>query len=90
MTVTNVVVEKHNAWTLTKHAANSINNAAGKLDAKLYGTKTNIIVKPDPIIQEQKSSAYDAVMAIVGIILFVVILGAWALGAFRGRDIIGF
>jgi hypothetical protein len=30
----------HNIWTLTVNVSKSINNAAGKLDAKLYGKPT--------------------------------------------------
>ena len=41
---TNIVVDKHNAWTLTKHLVQSANKQAAKLDAKIYGTKTNVVI----------------------------------------------
>ena len=88
MKETNVVVSPHNAWTLTKHVAGSINKAASNIDAKVYGTKTNITVidKPEPT----KSSD---VFSMIGIILFCVLaVGVFVLyitGHVKGRDIIG-
>lgn len=86
--VTNTVVEGHNTWTLIKHAAGSINKAAAKTDAVVYGTQVKVEVKPKPF---EDSHPILAVMSMVlmGVLLLAVFIG-FLTGNIRGRDMIGF
>jgi hypothetical protein len=91
MKETNVVVSPHNAWTLTKHVAGSINKAASNIDAKVYGTKTNITVieKPDP----KPPTTGSDILSVIGILLLgvcaMVVFVLYITGHVKGRDIIG-
>jgi hypothetical protein len=84
--VTNVVVSPHNTWTLIKHVAGSVNKAAAKTDAIVYGTQVKVEVKEKPVDHP--------VLTVLGIILgavicFVIFIG-YITGNVKGRDFIGF
>lgn len=85
---TNIVVDKHNTWTLMKHVAGSVNKAASKVDAKVYGTKTNIVITPvKNIPQKDNSMATDICMGVIGFILIVGIFVAIVFGNYKFSDI---
>lgn len=79
---TNVIVENHNAWTLTKHLAQSVNKTAGMIDAKVFGTKTNIIVVPTRSPVVEKASHVKDFFIGFGCVLVVIIL---IIGLFSGK-----
>jgi len=87
--VTNVIVSHHNTWTLIKHAAGSINKAAAKTDAAIYGTQVKVEVKP-----VKKTPADHPIMSVLGIILGAVIIfvifTAYITDNIKGRDILPF
>jgi len=91
MKETNIVVEPHNLWTLGKHAFHSVNKAASNVDAKIYGTKTNIVVIERP--PEPPPTKGSDILSVLGIILFgifaVVIFFLYISGHIKGRDIVG-
>jgi len=65
----------HNAWTLTKHVAVSINKAAGKLDVHIYGdksvTNTNIIVPPIDIPPTNHDGLFQEILLVVVLLIAV-------------------
>lgn len=91
MIVTNIVVDKHNAWTLTKHVANSLNKAAAKVDGAVYGTTTNVQLKTIQEVKPQESSGFGDILKGIGaVIILVILFVAFASGAIKGRDLISF
>ena len=58
----------HNAWTLTVHIAKSLNQKAGKLDAKLYG-HTVVPDKPKPA-----PTNWNDILVIGSVLVFFVVL----------------
>lgn len=91
MNKTNITVEHHNTWTLTKHVAGSINKAASNIDAKIYGTKTNVVVieEPTPPPPAPETPIWDIICVIGGAIIVVGIFIAYITGKVKGRNIIG-
>lgn len=90
--VTNIVIDKHNTWTLIKHVAGSVNKAAAKTDEKVYGTQIHVQVREQTFAE--KHPTLSTVGTVTGIILgsalvFVVFIG-FISGHIRGRDMIGF
>ncbi len=88
---TNVIVSPHNVWSLTKHAAGSLNKAAAKLDAKVYGTATNTIIvqKPTPPPPKPHHPVLEILGAIgMTLLLFAVFIGLLT-GKIRMRDCVG-
>jgi len=70
----------HNAWTLTKHVAVSINKAAGKLDVHIYGgnpvATTNTIV---PAIDAPSPPVFheERLQLLLIIVALGVLAGIW-------------
>jgi hypothetical protein len=83
--VTNTVVEHHNTWTLIEHVAGSINKAAAKTDATVYGTHTNVVVKEKPV---EHPALEICGMIFAAIFMFIIFIG-FMTGNVKGRDIIG-
>lgn len=87
--VTNVVVEKHGLWSLTKHAAKSVNDHAGKLDKVVYGTKTNVVVTKTPDPPTKLETAVSVMGGICLASVVILVFYAYVTGEIKGRDIIG-
>jgi hypothetical protein len=93
------IVIQNNTWTLLKHAAGTVNKAAGKVDAKVYGpiVKQGTVQlppqRPQPIPQEHASFFTIVGYVVVGIFVVACAFGAfilWCKGDLKGRDLIGF
>lgn len=72
----------HNAWTLTKHLAGTINRAAGKVDETVYGNgNTNITVQipPNPpIVHNPTAPSFGgAVLGILGFAILIAFVFVW-------------
>lgn len=68
----------NNAWTLLKHAAQSVNKAAGKIDQKIYGP----VIKVEPPKPAPKPTNFFevcgfVVVAAVCIVGFFLWLSKW-------------
>lgn len=95
--VTNVAPSieiQNNAWTLMKHAAKSVNHAAGKVDAKVYGpiVKQGTVQLPPQQQPPAPKSDFNAFTVIGIIVVALALIGlfiAWCGGHIKGRDIIG-
>lgn len=93
--MTNEVEIKNNIWTLTKHLSGSINKAAAKVDAKVYGpiVKQGTVQlppqRPAPVAKEDTGVFTIIGIIVVAILVVVVFIGFFS-GHIKGRDIIGF
>lgn len=86
---------QNNTWTLLKHAAGSVNKAAAKVDAKVYGPivkQGTVQLPPQPAPEPPKSdiNAFTVIGIIVVALLAVGVFIAWCGGHIKGRDFIGF
>jgi len=90
--VTNIVVDKHNTWTLIKHVAGSVNKAAAKTDEKIYGTQVHVQVREQAFAEKHPTlSTIGTVMGIIlGSAVMIAIFIGFISGNIRGRDFIGF
>jgi hypothetical protein len=87
--VTNYQESPHNAWTLTKHVAKSLNKGAGKVDEFIYGKKTNVTVTTiqPPKPPKEKHPVGDVFFAIFAIICIFALIAAYATGHLKKRDL---
>lgn len=93
--MTNEVTNQNNAWTLLKHTAQSVNHAAGKVDAKVYGPivkQGTVQLPPQPKASPVKSDLnfFTIIGIIVVTLAFIGVAIAFCTGHLKGRDIIGF
>jgi hypothetical protein len=65
----------NNAWTLTKHLANSLNNGAGAVDRAIYGPVIEQPKPPKPV--EKHNVLIDVGMGMIGLIILLVWVFTW-------------
>jgi len=89
---------QNNTWTLLKHAAGTVNKAAAKVDAKVYGPivkQGTIQLPPQPSVppRQEHASFFTVVgYVVVGLIGCAIVVGifiGYCSGHVKGRDIIG-
>jgi hypothetical protein len=85
---TNIVVDHHNVWTLSKHVAGSLNKFAARTDANVYGTKTNIMVVPIQPVKDNSIGWKDYFFG-VGCFMLVVIFIYAFFTAYNKGDVKG-